>query len=425
MAEDLHSIRIDEEKCTGCVLCMKACPTKAIRLRKNKAVITGERCVDCGECYRVCPQNAVIPLTTSFSDLKHYKCTVALPSATLYTQFGWEVMPNQILLALHKIGFDHVYDGALMCEMVSAGIEEHLKVKPEIKPRISTYCPAVIRLITSLYPNLTNHLLPVEAPRELAAKRLRREISRERNIAPDDIGIIHITACPARMISIQRPIGLSKSYLDGAISVRDIYGRLLDAIKDIQEDVILHQSSGVGLGWAISGGLINGISMDNCLAVSGVNDVIEILDDVESGKLRDIEYLECLICPDGCVGGPLNVENRHFAKTRAKSLVKMFGERTRVSRKMISRLHHEGFFTMEKKIEATPFPPLDEDPVRAIEMRNRMEEIIPQLGGRQCGACGAPDCRTLARDIVLNQAKMDDCVFVHIARHERGVRSCC
>ena len=80
MAEGLHAIYIDEERCVGCVLCMKACPTKAIRLRKGKAVIMGERCVDCGECFRVCPHDAVVPLTTSFSDLKRFKITVALPS---------------------------------------------------------------------------------------------------------------------------------------------------------------------------------------------------------------------------------------------------------------------------------------------------------------------------------------------------------
>ena len=31
MVEERHSIRIDLEKCVGCVICMKACPTKAIQ----------------------------------------------------------------------------------------------------------------------------------------------------------------------------------------------------------------------------------------------------------------------------------------------------------------------------------------------------------------------------------------------------------
>ncbi|MFH1942835.1 MAG: [Fe-Fe] hydrogenase large subunit C-terminal domain-containing protein [bacterium] len=412
MAEDRHSILIDEEKCVGCVLCMRACPTKAIRVRKGKAVLMGERCVDCGECYRVCPYDAVIPLTTSFSDLKRFKYTVTFPTPSLYTQFGWEVMPNQILLALQKIGFNHVYDEAWMCEMVNAAIEEYIRQNPNPKPKISTVCPSVVRLVAYLYPELIHHIIPIESPRELAAKLLRQKISRELRIPPHEVGIIHITSCPAKMVSINRPIGLSKSYLDGAISVRDIYGRLLEVMQDVHEDVILQQSSGVGLGWAVAGGEVNGLSMDNCLAVSGVADVIQILDDVAAGKLRDIEYLECLVCPDGCVGGPQNVENRHLAKKRADSLVKMFGEKSRVSRKMILRLYNDDFFFMEKRIETHPFPPLDKDASRAIEKRRMMEEIIPQLPGKECGACGAPDCKTLARDIVLGQAGLQDCVFL-------------
>jgi len=413
MSEKLHSVCIDDERCVGCVICMKACPTNAIRIRDGKAVIKEERCIDCGECFRVCPHDAVVSLTTSFSDLERFKYRVALPSPSLYTQFGWEVMPNQILLALKKIGFDYVYDEAWMCEIVNGAIEEYLRENPEPMPKISTVCPSVVRLITFLYPNLVENIIRIESPRELAAKLLRKKISEEKNLSPEDIGIIHITSCPAKMISINRPIGISKSYLDGAISVVDIYRQLLEALKDINENAILQQSSGVGIGWAVTGGEINGINREHCLSVSGVSDVIQILDDMEAGKLKNIEYLECLICPDGCVGGPLNVENRHFAKKRAENLVKMYGEKSRVSQKMVSRLYGNGFFFTETEIKPNPLPSLDKNPEEAIKKKKMMDEIIKKLGGRECGACGSPDCRTLARDIVTGEASIDDCVFIH------------
>ena len=34
-----HAIKVDIQKCIGCVHCMKACPTEAIRIENGVAVI--------------------------------------------------------------------------------------------------------------------------------------------------------------------------------------------------------------------------------------------------------------------------------------------------------------------------------------------------------------------------------------------------
>jgi phosphoadenosine phosphosulfate reductase len=40
--------------CTGCGVCVGACPTNAITKESQKAVI-GESCTGCGECIDICP----------------------------------------------------------------------------------------------------------------------------------------------------------------------------------------------------------------------------------------------------------------------------------------------------------------------------------------------------------------------------------
>jgi ferredoxin len=52
-------------KCIGCRLCVKNCPTKAITMVKGKAVIDQEKCIECGICvngnnkFKGCPVKAI------------------------------------------------------------------------------------------------------------------------------------------------------------------------------------------------------------------------------------------------------------------------------------------------------------------------------------------------------------------------------
>ncbi len=54
-------MKILEEKCNGCGQCVIVCPTRAINLIKNKAVINRDLCVECSTCYRFanCPTKAI------------------------------------------------------------------------------------------------------------------------------------------------------------------------------------------------------------------------------------------------------------------------------------------------------------------------------------------------------------------------------
>ena len=52
------AIKIDSEKCNGCGLCADSCPSEAIRLNNNIAVISDD-CTDCGICFDKCPSEAL------------------------------------------------------------------------------------------------------------------------------------------------------------------------------------------------------------------------------------------------------------------------------------------------------------------------------------------------------------------------------
>ncbi|MFH1707104.1 MAG: 4Fe-4S binding protein [Planctomycetota bacterium] len=51
-------VKIDADKCTGCGLCVDACPQEAIAV-KDVAEVDADKCVDCGVCIDECPQEAI------------------------------------------------------------------------------------------------------------------------------------------------------------------------------------------------------------------------------------------------------------------------------------------------------------------------------------------------------------------------------
>jgi len=412
-----HYVQIVEEKCNGCVLCMKACPTRAIRVRKEKARIEGT-CIDCGECMRVCPRDAMRAVTTGMEFAKLSRFTILSVSPVLYAQFGSEVTPNRILLALRKV-FKFVYDQAFTHEFYNAAAELYIQKcraeKQAVWPLISPVCPVVNRLIAYRFPSLLDHILPIITPRELAARELRKRLYCEKVFKLGDFGLYHVTPCSAKMIEVKEPMFLKNSYIDGILGISEVYHVVSKYLPDVEEDIILHQSSGVGIAWGLSGGEIDGFGQGNFLAVSGMQETIRYLEKIEMGLLGDIEFIEFRSCSEGCIGGPMTVADKYQAKTTVERLTRKYGIEKRVNTATVKRAFDEGWFFIEKK-SAPSAPRIQISISDAIERQDRIEKILQGLPQKECGACGSPDCRTFAEDFVDGKASLEECLYVRIKR---------
>jgi NAD-dependent dihydropyrimidine dehydrogenase PreA subunit len=71
-------VSFDSRDCTGCGACVKACPTKAIRIKDGKSILLVDNCIGGGECINACPQESITPTTYPYGQFKKARFPVVL-----------------------------------------------------------------------------------------------------------------------------------------------------------------------------------------------------------------------------------------------------------------------------------------------------------------------------------------------------------
>lgn len=409
MSKYKHSVTLDVSKCKGCTNCIKRCPTEAIRVRDGHAKIIEDRCIDCGECIRMCPYQAKKATYDKFENFEAYKYKIALPAPALYGQFDNLDDVDYILTALLECGFDAVFEVSRAAEIVTEYTRRYMKKEGLEYPVISSACPAIVRLITLRFPYLIDNLLPILSPIEYAAIMARREAKLAHpELSDDDICVLFISPCPAKVSYVKNPLGVKKSAVTGAVSVNDFYFKLRSKYKEISNPLPLSKTGIIGLNWAGSGGEATSLLSDRYLAADGIENCIKVLDQIEHGSLSTLEFVELNACTGGCVGGTLNVENPFIAKARLRSLRKYLP----ISRNRVTddaEIPDDIFWSDALGVDNSEA--LSVDRMTAIAKMAEVENIYKDLPHLDCGSCGAPNCHALAEDIVKGLADSDDCLI--------------
>ena len=404
-----HSVSLDVSRCTGCTMCLKRCPTEAIRIKDGHAIINPDRCIDCGVCIRYCPNNAKKATYSKLDAVMKYKWKVALPAPTLYGQFEELDDIDYVLQGLIDIGFDDVVEVSQAAELVSAYTRLYLKNEGVIKPVISSACPVVLRLISLRYPMLKEHIMQMLPPMEIAAKMARDKAKREHpELTDGDICICFISPCPAKVSYVRNGFGEYKSEVNEVLSISDIYFNLINVMRRGRVPAPISHSGMIGIGWATSGGECSAIFNDKYLAADGIENVNRVLDQLENGNISSLEFIELNACPGGCVGGVMALENPFVAKARLQTLRRYLP----VSQNYLSEDEKEYIpehYFFENMPTYRPIQRLSENFAESLRMMSDIQKLRDVLPGIDCGACGAPTCRAFAEDVVRGNAKRDGC----------------
>jgi iron only hydrogenase large subunit-like protein len=401
---------------------MNVCPTQAIRIHGGKAELTDNRCVDCGKCYRACPVGAIIVEQDDFSRIFEFEHRVALIPNVLMGQFPEQVSINQIRSVLHELGFTHIFEVEHGTRVLEGAMKQYMEQHGRKKPLISTFCPAVVRLIQVRFPGLTDNLILLKPPLDIAATYFRKKLIDE-GAKSKEIGMFYITPCAAKIAAVKSPVGDDTSDIDGVINMDFIFNKVYTSMKqghkgkNFCQVPSLYTLQPEEMLWSLTEGESSRMP-GRSLAIDEINNVIEFLEKIENGENADIDFLELRACDQSCAGGILTSGNRFFTVERLRNQAR------EVEMENLPHYHQEVDESMEsyrgflmenigvKKVLPRSMEKLDEDMKQALLKMQMVRDIMALLPSVDCGLCGSPTCNALAQDIAQGRAEITHCIFI-------------
>ena len=402
-----HSVMTNPKSCQGCTNCIKRCPMEAIRVKDGTAKIISERCIDCGQCIRHCPYHSMRCHQDSIEILNDKKYNVALVSMPLFAQFNNLTDPDIVLNGLLKLGFDDVAEVSLASEIYAREARKYILHNKARWPLINTTCPAIVRLIRLRFPSLVDHLLPIRPPMEIMASIALRKAVKKTGLPREDIGIIHIAACPAQVAYTAEPLGLKHSRITGSISIKTIYPKLVLRMNALSEDEIKPLSARSSRGYGSRASGVNSEEFhEDFIEATDILSVREILEGLENDEYMDRPFVDLYMCEGGCLNGELCVQNHYVARSAYRKLARSM---TNVIPE--DKLPYVDDVFWNQRIRFQNVYQLGDSMKESISMLASIKKIEAEFPGLDCGACGSPTCKALAEDIVRNQAYRQDCIY--------------
>jgi len=387
------AIERDPAKCILCGRCIRVCD-EVIGLSAIEVIGRGSHsqigtsynkglnfnhCVKCGQCILVCP-------TSALTEKSSYHAVVeALSNPDLHTviqfsptvpgsvaeEFGLKTnrdILNLFRAALKAIGFRQIYDVSMACDLTimeeAAEFIERLN-RQENLPMFTSCCPAWVRYVEELRPNLLPKLSTTRSPQQMMGSLIKNYISSSAGVKPENVFVVSVMPCTAKKHEAENhkmKDGATR-YVDAVITTRELVSmiRLLGidfaSLDPEPTDTAFSLRSSAGKLFGIAGGALEGLlrtvnfmmngqelnpakitelrglktrkesrikigkQLLNVVSVSGLAGAIALLQEIEAGR-SDIHIVEVMACPYGCINGGgqrIGTDEKNL-KSRMKSI---------------------------------------------------------------------------------------------------------
>ena len=320
-------MRIDPLKCKSCGMCAKACPFGAIIHQERPckkacpvgaitydeagiSTIDEEKCVHCGHCIHSCPFGAIgskIYAVDVIRAIQSGKRVIAMCAPATEGQFGKAIGMAAVRAGLMKLGFADMVEVGLGGDMTAAyEALEWIEARKESRKMTTSCCPAFISMLRHHFPkpyeeNKSDTVSPMVA------------VSRYLKSRDPDCVTVFIGPCIAKKGETLNPYIADSA--DYALTYGEIVA-MLDSrqilLEPVPEDY--QEASVFGKRFAGTGGVADAVlevmremgedvSDINLLTCAGGEACKKALMQLKAGRLNE-DFIEGMMCPGGCVGGP-------------------------------------------------------------------------------------------------------------------------
>ena len=383
----------DPNKCILCGNCVRACEelqgigalgfafrgTEAMVMPAFNKKIAETECVNCGQCRVYCPTGA-IAIKTHMDEAWE---ALADPNIRVVAQIapavrvavgdhygltkGKSVM-GKIVNALHRMGFDEVYDTSFSADLTimeeSAEFLDRIK-KGEKLPLLTSCCPAWVKFITDQYKEYIPNLSTCRSPQGMLSAVIKEYFRDPEHAGGKKTVMISIMPCTAKKAEAVRPNSFTDGEQDTDIVITttellrmiDNFGLDFAVLEPEACDMPFGFGSGGGVIFGVTGGVTEavlrrltndhskeamheiaesgvrgeegikefsvdyqGTEIKICVA-SGLANARKVMDQVKNGE-KEYHLIEIMACRRGCImgGGQPTRAGDRTKSLRAKGL---------------------------------------------------------------------------------------------------------
>lgn len=336
-------------------------------------------CVNCGQCAAVCPTGALTPrpeVEEVWKALNNPVKTVVVqvaPAVRVALGEAFGLAPGssaggRMVAALKRLGFDKVYDAAFSADLtVIEEANEFLrrKAKGQGLPQFTSCCPAWVKFAEQYFPDLLPNLSTCKSPQQMLGALCKATLPAELGISRENLVVVSVMPCTAKKFEAKRPEFAPGNIpdVDHVLTTQELARMIEEAGMRFNElepdsyDMPMGFKTGAGVIFGNSGGVseavlryasevITGKTLPNpdfpavrgdagirvttmnvggtelkLAVVHGLKNARDLAQRVRRGECQ-LDLIEVMACPGGCVGGAGQPVNRdtNTRKLRARGL---------------------------------------------------------------------------------------------------------